>query len=119
MDSAYSYGHFPDLETFLGQFPRYPIRGASLYSIFRDIGANNDVNDIRILDIGDQYIIKAVVRKTWKERIHIAIDYDDEVDLLWLQKYSSLCEKDDKELCMCLVSADTIIYQLVGTRLQL
>lgn len=108
----------PDLRSFLNRFPRYPQRSTTLYSIFRDINSNKDVDEVVILDIGDQYIIKGVVRRSQKERVHIAFNYDDEVDLHWLQQYSFLCEKDNRELCMCLVSTDTIIYQLIGTRLR-
>ena len=118
-DTASSFSYDPDLRSFLCRFPRYPQRSATLYAIYRDIKSNNDVEGIKILDIGDQYIISAMTRKTQKERIHVAVDYDDDVDLHWLQKYSSECEDDDRELCMCLVTTDTIIYQFIGTRLRL
>ena len=86
-DISSTFSHDTDLKSFLCRFPRYPKRSATLYSIFRDIKSNNDVADIKIRDIGDQYVINAVVRKTQRERIHVAVDYDDEVDLRWLQKY--------------------------------
>ena len=101
------------------RYPKYPLKGVALYSVYRDLCMNNECEVKSIVDTGVEYVIEATVKKTSKSRLHLPIGIDDDVELVRLHKYACDCEQSGMELCLCMYSQDSIIYQLVNTTLKI
>jgi len=107
----------PSFEAFVAVHNKYPINAFTIYLIFRDLKIKNELSNIRILDIFQNFGISEYVivgeNSESVTRIIYPVRLEDNVNLSVLHTLSSGFE----ELYLCIHSADTMIYQSVSCSL--
>ena len=101
------------LNDFAKSNSKYPYCIVTLYQIIRDLHIKQEVVDIKVIDGKkwgrQEYFIGCKARSNDVERLLIPFHLDADIDLPWLQMVALECKGKERELYLCIHTAETIM----------
>jgi len=106
-----------ELNAFTTDYPKYPHLSWNLFCTYRDLLLQEALSIEDIVDYGNEYCITAIVKKTGTVRAYKVLDINDELMVEYLLPFVRENEDAGREVCICIVSSDAIVYQILSTSL--
>jgi len=110
-----------DLDKFAKQYNKYPHCIVTIYQIVRDLHIKQEVIELKIIDGNSrgrrEYFIEGRTRATKSMRLMVPFYLDEEIDLPWLRSIALSCEENGEELYLCIHTPESIIYEMITTKL--